>query len=63
MEETVHTVAAGINNRKESAFINANRQQFPQGEAQNPNIITRAACDQLSALFPRCYRLSGVLCC
>ena len=42
------TVAAGINGRKETAYINANREQFPQGEAQNPNIIANAACDNLS---------------
>lgn len=41
-------VAAGINGRKETAYVNANTGEYPQAEAQNPNIIANADCDILS---------------
>lgn len=39
--------AAGINNRKETAFTPADPDEFPQAEAQNINIVTNALCNGL----------------
>ena len=41
-------VAAGINGRRETAYVNADKNEYPQAEAQNPNIIANADCDILS---------------
>ena len=40
-------VGTGIDGRRESAYVNADTNEFPQQSAQNPNIITAASCNNL----------------
>ena len=40
-------VGTGIDGRRESAYVNADKNEFPQQSAQNPNIITAASCNNL----------------